>query len=293
MAEGRRGLGRGLSALLDEAGAATTPQARQAAGVSEIPIELIRRNPDQPRRTFAPEDLDELTASIRERGVISPIVLRPMPDVEGEYQIVAGERRWRASQRAGLRAIPALVRVFDDLEVMEIALIENIQRADLNPLEEARGYAAMEQRFARGAEAIAKVVGKSRSHVANTMRLMRLPESVRDHLEAGRLTAGHARALLEASGASELAEWVVKQGLNVRQTEALAKRAKSPGKTTPKAPAVKDPDTLDLETTLSNALGMKVEVADRGGAGELRLFYQTLEQLDDLCARLSRSGGNG
>jgi ParB family chromosome partitioning protein len=290
LAEGRRGLGRGLSALLEEAGAATTPEARQAVGVRELYIEQIVRNPDQPRRTFSPEDLDELTASIRERGVISPIVVRPRPGgAEGEYQIVAGERRWRASQRAGKRTIPGVVRDLDDLEVMEIALIENIQRADLNALEEARGYAAMEARFGRNAEAIAKVVGKSRSHVANTMRLMRLPEAVRLHVEAGRLSAGHARALLEIENAAEIADRVVKQGLNVRQTEALARRAKSDETAAPrKSPVAKDSDTIDLETTLGNTLGLKVEVLDSGGSGELRLHYQTLEQLDDLCERLSR-----
>ncbi len=292
MAEGRRGLGRGLSALIDEAGAAVTPEAREAVGVRELPIEQIQRNPDQPRRMFKVEDLEELTVSIRERGVISPIVVRPMPGVDGEYQIVAGERRWRASQKAGRRTIPGVVRDLDDLEVMEIALIENVQRADLNALEEARGYAAMEARFGRGADAIAKVVGKSRSHVANTMRLMRLPEPVREHLEAGRLTAGHARALLEVEGAAAIAERIVKQGLNVRQTEALARRARAgAGKpSAPKAPGPKDADTLDLENTLSNALGMKVEIHDRGGSGELRLFYPSLEQLDDLCARLSWAG---
>ena len=294
MAEGRRGLGRGLSALLDEADAATTPEARQAAGVRELAIEQIQRNPDQPRRAFDERELEELTASIRERGVISPIVVRPMPGgADGEYQVVAGERRWRASQRAGRRTIPGVVRDLDDLEVMEVALIENIQRADLNALEEARGYAAMEQRFGRGADAIAKVVGKSRSHVANTLRLMRLPETVREHLEAGRLTAGHARALLDLDGASAIADRIVKQGLNVRQTEALARRART-GADKPRAPkaaAAKDADTLDLETTLSNALGMKVEVMDGGGTGELRLHYQSLEQLDDLCARLSRASG--
>jgi ParB family chromosome partitioning protein len=283
-------LGRGLSALLEEAGAATTPEARQAVGVRELFIEQIVRNPDQPRRTFTPEDLDELTASIKERGVISPIVVRPRPGgAEGEYQIVAGERRWRASQSAGKRTIPGVVRDLDDLEVMEIALIENIQRADLNALEEARGYAAMEARFGRNAEAIAKVVGKSRSHVANTLRLMRLPESVRLHVESGRLSAGHARALLEVENASEIADRVVKQGLNVRQTEVLARRVKS-GDTIPAKPrpSGKDADTIDLETTLGNTLGLKVEVLDSGGAGELRLHYQTLEQLDDLCERLSR-----
>ena len=292
MAEGRRGLGRGLSALLDEANAATTPEARQAAGVREIGIELIHRNPEQPRRVFTPEALAELTASIRERGVISPIIVRPMPGANDEYQIVAGERRWRASQAAGRRTIPALLRDMDELEMMEIALIENIQRSDLNALEEARGYSAMEARFGRGAEAIGKVVGKSRSHVANTLRLMRLPEAVREHLEAGRLSAGHARALLDLDGAAAIADRIIKQGLNVRQAEALAKRARTgdaaSSRRKPSSKTSKDADTLDLETTLSNALGMKVEVVDDGGAGELRLHYQTLEQLDDLCARLSR-----
>ena len=292
MAESKRGLGRGLSALLDEVGAATTPEARKAAGVREIPIELIHRNPEQPRRVFVAEQLEELTASVRERGVISPIVVRPMPNVAGEFQIVAGERRWRASQGAGLRAMPAVVRDFDDLEVMEVALIENIQRADLNALEEARGYAAMEARFGRGAEAIAKVVGKSRSHVANTLRLMRLPERVREHVEAGRLTAGHARALVERADAEVLADRVVKEGLNVRQTEALAKRERSKDRPSGgrSGRSTKDADTVDLETTLANALGLGVEIVDRGGKGELRLRYDTLEQLDDLCARLSWGG---
>lgn len=291
MAEGRRGLGRGISALLDEARTATMPEAREASGALDLPIETIRRNPEQPRREFARESLDELAESIRERGVIQPILVRPLRDAPGEYQIVAGERRWRASQLAGLHAIPAIVRELDDLAVMEIALIENIQRADLNALEEARGYVAMTTRFGRNADAIAKIVGKSRSHVANTVRLTRLPKAVQDHLQAGRLTAGHARALLDLDEAPQIAARIIAQGLNVRQTEAIVRQMRDPqssGKAGAKPPRSKDSDTRDIEDSLRDSLGLKVEVRDLGGKGELRIAYTTLEQLDDLCMRILR-----
>lgn len=290
MAEGRRGLGRGLSALLDEASAATTPEARAQTGVRELSIELIHRNPEQPRRIFEPEALAELTDSVKARGVITPIVVRPRPGRNDEFQIVAGERRWRAAQAAGLRTVPAVIRDLTDQEVMEVALIENIQRADLNALEEARGYAALEARFGYNAESIAQVVGKSRGHVANTLRLMRLPEPVKAHVEAGRLSAGHARALLDFDGAEALAERVVAEGLNVRQTETLAKAALNAGaaQTGVRRRREKDADTRDLETTLANALGLGVELRDRNGKGELKLKYQNLEQLDELCAKLMR-----
>jgi ParB family chromosome partitioning protein len=294
MAEGRRGLGRGLSALLDEVEAASTPEGRRAAGVLDVAIELIRPNPDQPRRMFGSEEMGELADSIRERGVLQPILVRPMPGQEKTYQIIAGERRWRAAQQAGLRAIPALVRDLADQEVMEVALIENIQRADLNALEEARGYDAMAQRFQRSPDAIAKVVGKSRSHVANTLRLMRLPKAVQEHLEAGRLTAGHARAILDLDEAEDFADQMVKHGLSVRQTEALARAAKRDEGEAPrgsKAAAAKDADTRSLEADLEDVLGLTVEIRDRGGVGEVRIAYGTLEQLDDLCRRLSRGGG--
>ena len=291
MAE-RRGLGRGLSALLDEAQTASTPEGRRAVGALDIPIEVIRRNANQPRRRFDEEELGELAASIAERGVLQPILVRPLPELPGEYQIVAGERRWRAAQKAGLRAIPALVRDLDDLEVMEVAIIENIQRTDLNPLEEARGYAAMSERFNRSAETIAGIVGKSRSHVANTLRLMRLPKPVQEHLEAGRLTAGHARALLDLDQAEAFAAQIVKRGLNVRQAEAMARRARArpfraerPGRSRVQG----DADTRDLEGNLSDVLGLEVEIRDAGGAGEVRIRYATLEQLDDLCRRLMRA----
>lgn len=291
MAEGRRGLGRGLSALMDEVKTAVTPEGRRAAGVLDVPIELIHPNPEQPRRAFGVEELEELAASIRERGVLQPILVRPMPGPAEAYQIIAGERRWRAAQHAGLAAIPALVRDLADEEVMEVALVENIQRSDLNAIEEARGYEVLLERFGRSAEAIAKAVGKSRSHVANTLRLTRLPDTVQNHVSAGRLTAGHARALLDLPQGPALAERIIKQGLNVRQTEALARAARGAARPRPSKPrgaGHKDPDTRALESDLEDVLGLKVEIRDRGGVGELRVTYQTLEQLDDLCRRLAR-----
>ena len=292
MAESRRGLGRGLSALLEEAAAATTDEGRRAAGVKELPIELIRRNPDQPRRNFDPEALRELADSIRERGVIQPILVRPLDGAASEYQIVAGERRWRAAQLAGLHQIPAIVRSLGDLEVIELAVIENVQRSDLNALEEARGYAVMVKRFNRSHETIAGIVGKSRSHVANTLRLMRLPDRVQAHLEAGRLSAGHARALLDLDDAEVLAERIIRAGLNVRQTEALAKRARSDGSAGPKGKSKASGDASSLAKDLTDVLGLKVEVRAKGEAGEVRIAYQTLEQLDELCARLMRPPGS-
>lgn len=293
MTEGRRGLGRGLSALLDEVKTASTAEGRRAAGVLDMDIASIQPNPEQPRRAFATDELDELASSIRERGVLQPILVRPLPGGGAEYQIVAGERRWRAAQRAGLHLIPALVRDLADQEVMEVALIENIQRADLNALEEARGYEAMVRRFERGPDAIAKVVGKSRSHVANTLRLMKLPLAIQDHLESGRLTAGHARALLELDDATGLAEQVIKRGLNVRQTEVLARTARTKARPSRgwNPPLGDNADTQALEADLEDILGLKVAIHDRGGSGELRLTYETLEQLDDLCRRLSRRTG--
>jgi ParB family chromosome partitioning protein len=301
MAEGRRGLGRGLSALLDEVEAASTPEGRRAAGVLDVPIELIRPNPEQPRRAFGADELEELAASIRERGVLQPILVRPMPGAPGDYQIIAGERRWRAAQQAGLRAIPALVRDLADQEVMEVALIENIQRSDLNALEEARAYESMVNRFQRSPEAIAKVVGKSRSHVANTLRLIRLPPAVRDHLESGRLTAGHARAVLDLEDAPALANLIVEQGLNVRQAEALARDARDASRgnggkeDSARAPmrprSGGDADTRALEADLEAVLGLAVRIRDRAGVGEVRIAYASLEQLDDLCRRLSRPQG--
>ncbi|HEX6859449.1 MAG TPA: ParB/RepB/Spo0J family partition protein [Caulobacteraceae bacterium] len=286
-AEGRRGLGRGLSALLGE----NEPQQQggEAAGAREIPIELIRRNPDQPRRTFGEAELEELTASIREKGVLQPVLVRPAPDAKGEYQLVAGERRWRASQKAGLRTMPALVRDLDDGQVLEIGIVENIQRADLNPLEEALGYRALMDKFGRTQEAVAQVVGKSRPHVANALRLLNLPEGVQVMVADGRLTAGHARAIAGHPDPASLAHQIVERGLNVREAEALARKAPETKSAKPgKARTVRDADTAALENDLGEVLGLAVEIQDRGGAGELRIRYATLEQLDDLCRRLTR-----
>src|SRR6201996_824284 len=215
-ADNRRGLGRGLSALLDEAGAAAGAGGGEGPrpGARETPIELIHRNPDQPRRDFAEEDIESLAASIRERGVLQPILVRPMPGKAGEFEIVAGERRWRAAQRAGLHAMPVVVRDLDDLAAFEIAIIENVQRTDLNPIEEAMGYRTLIEKFGRTQDAVAQTVGKSRSHVANAIRLLALPDSMQVDLRSGRLTAGHARALASAPDAAALAGRVIDEGLS-------------------------------------------------------------------------------
>ena len=290
MADYRRGLGRGLSALLGEADETAAGEAPWPSDGRDLPIELIGRNPDQPRRDFAEAELEELASSIRERGVLQPILVRPAPGQPGRYQIVAGERRWRAAQRAGLRDMPVVIRELDDLKTLEIAIIENVQRVDLNAIEEAFGYRDLMERFGRTQESIAQIVGKSRSHVANAVRLLGLPETVQADLRAGRLTAGHARALAAAPDPAALAEQVLAQGLNVREAEALARRAQAPARPTsaPTAQA-KDADTRALESDLGEALGLAVEIIDRNGAGEMRVRYGSLEQLDDLCRRLTRN----
>ncbi len=297
----RRGLGRGLSALLGETDPALVTSAAPAAAVAEVaaaegltarqtPIELLRRNPDQPRRSFNDEELDELAASIREKGILQPILVRPAPGAPGEFQIVAGERRWRAAQKAGLHEVPILVRAFDDLDVLEIGIIENVQRADLNPLEEAMGYRTLIDRFGRTQDAVATTVGKSRSHVANLLRLLNLPASVRDHLAEGRLTAGHARAIATAPDPEALSDAIIRQGLSVRQAEDLARKSLERGPTRKssksRAGAPRDADTAALEHDLSEALGLEVRVEDRDGVGEVRILYQDLEQLDEICRRL-------
>jgi ParB family chromosome partitioning protein len=295
MVDKQRGLGRGLAALMGELDD-TDENAPERAGEPprEAPIELIRRNPDQPRRVFDEDELEQLTNSIREKGVLQPILVRPAPDAPGVYQIVAGERRWRASQRAGLTSMPVLVRELDDADVLEIAVVENVQRADLNPIEEAQGYRALIERFGRTQELVATAVGKSRSHVANSLRLLNLPEDVREHLAAGRLSAGHARAIATAPEPSALAARIVEEGLNVRQAETLARQVGTPrherdaARSRPKPPTEKMPDTLALEQDLEDMLGLTVSIEDRGGEGELRVRYASLEQLDDICQRLSK-----
>jgi ParB family chromosome partitioning protein len=302
MSEKNRGLGRGLSALLGDQGTnspmtdavavaerAAERSADQARGL-EQPIELLVRNPDQPRRLFVESDIDELSASIKEKGILQPILVRPAPGQAGHYQIVAGERRWRAAQKAGLHTVPVIIREMDDLDVLEIGIIENVQRADLNPMEEARAYKVLQDRFGRTQDALAQVVGKSRPHIANMLRLLALPEGVQDHVLHGRLSAGHARALITSENAVALADEVIAMGLSVRQTEALVREELSGPKATP-APKVKaqpNADTLSLEQDLQEALGLTVKLDDKGGKGELRLSYASLEQLDELCRKLMK-----
>ncbi|SHJ03866.1 ParB/RepB/Spo0J family partition protein [Wenxinia saemankumensis] len=286
-----RGLGRGLSALMsdvapvqgDESGAARRPDTR-------LPIESIEPNPDQPRRRFDEGHLRELADSIREKGVIQPIIVRAAPGQEGRYQIVAGERRWRAAQMAQLHDMPVLVRDYTDTEVLEVAIIENIQRADLNPVDEAAGYRQLMDRFGHTQEQLAQALGKSRSHIANLMRLLGLPEEVRSMLSAGTLTAGHARALIGHPEAVELARRVVGAGLSVRETEALARKAPAASRPRPsRASREKDADTRQIEGDLAATLGMGVSIDQDPGeeSGCLTLRYKSLAQLDDLLRVLS------
>ncbi|NBW07923.1 MAG: ParB/RepB/Spo0J family partition protein [Caulobacteraceae bacterium] len=264
----------------------------QAAGIQTAPIESLKPNPDQPRKIFTQEDLDELTSSIRDKGILQPILVRTQPGQDGMWQIIAGERRWRAAQAARLTEVPIVVREMDDVEVFEVAIIENVQRADLNPLEEADAYRMLMERFGRTQDTVAGVVGKSRSHVANTLRLLQLPEEVLWYVRNGKLTAGHARALITAPNPGELAEQVFKEGMNVRQAEALARRAAEGPKPASSKPAAAagegSADVQALEQDLADALGLKVQLADKGGKGEITIRYGSLEQLDDLCRRLMR-----
>jgi ParB family transcriptional regulator, chromosome partitioning protein len=296
-------LGRGLSALLgDYAGARNALEASEGAAgddapatddlkSSDIAIDRIVPNPKQPRRTFAEAELEELTESIRTRGVIQPILVRPDQTQPEMFEIVAGERRWRAARRAGLSVVPAVVREMDDREMLEIAIIENVQRADLNAVEEAEAYKALIDRFGRTQESVAQQVGKSREHVSNTLRLLSLPEDVREHVREGRLTAGHARALMKTSDPSGFAATVIARQLSVRDTEALSKADKvSSGKIEIKSAGPdKDVDTKALELDLQRALGLDVDIRHvNGKGGEVRIKYAQLEQLDEICRLLSR-----
>ncbi|TPW04550.1 MAG: chromosome partitioning protein ParB, partial [Alphaproteobacteria bacterium] len=254
-----------------------------------IAIDLIQRNPNQPRKRFDEADLAELADSIRSRGILQPILVRPAPGAAGRYEIVAGERRWRAAQRAGLYELPAVVQDLDEVEVLEIGIIENVQRADLNPLEEAQGYQALIDRFGRTQQEIAEVVGKSRPHIANMLRLLGLPEEIQGMVRDGRLSAGHARAILVAPNPVDLARTAIAQGLNVREVEKLAAKAKE-DRDGPRVRAGgdKDADTRALETQIANALGLAVTITHKGeGGGKVEISYRTLEQLDDLCRKLS------
>tara|TARA_R110000823_G_scaffold18143_11_gene56840 strand:- start:708 stop:1595 length:888 start_codon:yes stop_codon:yes gene_type:complete len=289
----RRGLGRGLSALMADV-TETQSVAEQGAAEQFIPIEKISPNPEQPRKRFDPEDLQDLANSIREKGVIQPLIVRRREN--GTFEIVAGERRWRASQMAQLHELPVIIREFTDVEVLEVAIIENIQRADLNSIEEAAGYRQLMDRFGHTQEKMAEALGKSRSHIANLLRLLNLPDDVLEMVRVGDLSAGHARTLVPATDPSKLAKQIIAGGLSVRATEALMKREQSGDapKTAKKASsrdADKDADTRALEGDLSANLGIKVTLNHKPGqeSGQMVLHYKTMDELDEICRLLSVS----
>ncbi|MDE2912495.1 MAG: ParB/RepB/Spo0J family partition protein [Paracoccaceae bacterium] len=323
----RRGLGRGLSVLMgnlgldaENAAQAVQPEtpassgpgetpangtadgqpdardrsasepAKAPAGIHSVPIEFIRTNAGQPRQRFPEDELDELAESMRRNGMIQPILVRPDPDDGTAYQIVAGERRWRAAQRAQLHEVPVLVRILDDRQVLEVAMVENVQRTDLNPVEEATGYRQLMEEFGHTQASLSEVVGKSRSHVANSVRLLGLPEAVQTLLRDGQLSAGHARAILGANDPEGLARRVVEEGLSVRQTESLVAsegHAETEGRRNAGS-RTKDADTRALEAELSANLRLKVSINHKtsGSAGSVRISYRSLDELDALCRRL-------
>ncbi len=282
----QRGLGKGLAALLGDTMEPGTPGARQGALLS-IPIEHLSPHPNQPRQHFDETEIESLAASIREKGIVQPLVVRPGDDGGAPYQIVAGERRWRAAQRAGLHELPAVVRHLSEAESIEIALVENLQRRDLNPLEEASAYRRLIREFDHRQEDVATALGKSRSHVANTVRLLDLPEKVKALVGDGTLSAGHGRALLAAADPAALSDTVVRLGLTVRQTEALVRRA-GEGRTGRTRPPTSDPNLKALQDDLGRALGLKVTIdpAARGTGGRMTIAYKEPEQLDALIGRL-------
>ena len=283
----RSRLGRGLAALIGDVGDETAALERTRSQ-RRVPVEFLRPNPRNPRRHYGEAELDELAASIRAKGILQPILVRTVGGAADAYEIIAGERRWRAAQRAGQHEVPVLLLEIGDREALEIAIIENVQRSDLNPLEEATGYDSLIQQFDYPQAELARIVGKSRSHIANTLRLLKLPESVKRYLAEGKLTAGHARALLAHDHPEQLAKAIIEKGLNVRDVEAIAEaRAEARGRPPRRRPRLaKSADVRALEKRLSDVLGLVVEITHRGAGGEVRIRYKTLEQLDGLCRRL-------
>lgn len=287
-------LGRGLDSLIRETVSFEQDEAGPVEGAEaprHLPIEHLSPNPEQPRRRFGSEELASLAASITQKGMLQPILVRPDPEAPDRFQIVAGERRWRAAQRAKLHEVPVIVRALDDLETLQIAIIENVQREDLSPVEEARGYRRLIDQFGHTQDQLARAIGKSRPHIANTLRLLDLPMSVQDKVETGALSAGHARALIGTPDPAVLAENVIARGLSVRQTEALARSGAAPvrRRRARKGVGAKDADTVDLERRLSDQLGLRVEIRHQpDGSGALSIAYRSLEQLDDLIAKVGR-----
>jgi ParB family chromosome partitioning protein len=291
MADDRRRLGRGLAALLGDVAEPELQQPSRGAGVGgirRVPIEFIRPNPRNPRKSFAEADLADLTSSVKEKGIVQPVLVRTSKAASNQYEIIAGERRWRAAQRAGLHEIPVIIQEVTDKEALELAIIENVQRADLNALEEAHGYEQLILEFSYTQQDLAQVIGKSRSHVANTLRLMKLPEKVKALVGDGKLTAGHARALVGAEDPEGLAQRIVDEGLTVRDAEALAQAPKPVDASKGGRPKrEKDADTHALEKTLTDVLGLAVVIDHKdGGAGEIKVRYRSLEQLDEIVRRL-------
>lgn len=288
--QSRRRLGRGLAALIGEIDQSDDdPQRGASPADGRIPIEYIERNPRNPRRRFDPEDLQDLANSIRQHGVVQPVVVRAVG--ANRYEIIAGERRWRAAQLAGIAELPVLLRNVDDRTALEIAIVENVQRADLNPLEEAQGYEQLIAEHGYTQNDLGDIIGKSRSHVANTLRLLKLPEPVRDLVAAGALSAGHARAIASTSDPTALARQIVTQDLSVRDAEKLAQKdaariAQAADPTGSSRRLGKDTDTLALERRLADALGLKVSVNHRAHGGQLRIDYASVDQLEDVCRLL-------
>jgi ParB family chromosome partitioning protein len=292
MADKPSRLGRGLAALIGDVGAETPAAARGGETAPrpaqrKVPIEFIKPNPKNPRRTFSEAELEELASSIRERGIIQPIVVRPGRGKDS-FEIIAGERRWRAAQRAKLHEVPIVVLEVSDEQALELAIIENVQRSDLNPLEEAIGYQTLVDQYKHSQDDIAGIVGKSRSHVSNTLRLLKLPESVKAYINQGKITAGHARALIGQPNPEALAHEIVSKGLNVRQIEQVRQEQSKSGRkgAKPAGRKRKDPNTVALERSLSDTLGLAVEISHRGRGGKLTIKYKTLDQLDDVTRRL-------
>jgi ParB family transcriptional regulator, chromosome partitioning protein len=282
----RSRLGRGLASLIGDMGAEAKTSPERPRGQRRISIEFLHPNPRNPRRHFAAAELDELAASIKERGVIQPIAVRPAPGASGAFEIIAGERRWRAAQRAGIHDVPVVVLDVSDAEALELAIIENVQREDLNPLEEATGYQALGDEFKHSQDEIARIVGKSRSHVTNMLRLLKLPEAVQACIRSGELSAGHARALIGHTNAEALTREIVARGLNVRQVEALVREHVA---RRPRAKPGKDADTAALEKRLGDALGLQVTIRHHGERGAVHIAYNDLDQLQEIVRRLERA----
>jgi ParB family chromosome partitioning protein len=282
----RSRLGRGLASLIGDMGAETKVPPERARSQRRVPIEFLRPNPRNPRREFPIAQLDELAASIKERGIIQPIAVRPVRGASDAFEIIAGERRWQAAQRANLHEVPVVVLDVGDVEALELAIIENVQREDLNPLEEAAGYQSLIDEFKYQQDDIAKTVGKSRSHIANMLRLLRLPEFVKAALRSGQFSAGHARALIGHAEPERLAQQIIERGLNVRQVEALAREH---GKAKPRRLRQKDADTVAMEKDVSDALGLTVTVDHGNKGGTVHIKYRNLDQLHDIVRRLERA----